>query len=141
MLIGDLDVPVGTLTVGGGVLVRPLTTLAGAAKVMTESLIGLLLVGDFADDVQGVISERDIVRAVASDADVTEERVRDWMTDDLLTVAATTSVRDAAYALLQAEVRHLVVTDGDRPAGVISERDVLAAAMASDEEAKGSLLG
>lgn len=141
MLIGDLADPVRTLTGGSGVWVRPLTTLAGAAKMMTESGIGLLLVEDGSDQVLGVISERDIVAAVADGGDIREERVRDWMTEDVLSVTADTTVRAACAALLEADVRHLVVTDDSQPAGVVSVRELLAVAMASDTATRESLLG
>lgn len=141
MLIGDLNVPLRTLTSGGGLWIRPLAVLTQAAGMMTESGIGLLLVEDGQQRVIGVISERDLTRAVASGVDLTDDRVRDWMTDDVLTIDAETSVRNAAYAMLEADVRHVVVVEDDQPAAVVSIRDVLAAAMASDASERRSLLG
>lgn len=142
MLIGDLNVPLRTLTTGEGLWIRQLAVLTQAAGMMTESGIGLLLVEDGEQRVIGVISERDLSRAVAAGVDLTDDRVRDWMTDDVLSMSGEASVRDAAYAMLEADVRHIVVTNDDNwPTGVVSIRDVLAASMATDASEHRSLLG
>lgn len=142
MLIGDLNVPIRTLTTGKAVGIAPTATLVQAAHAMDELTIGLLVVEHPTEGTPiGVISERDICRAVAEDRDLHDERVSGWMTDDLLRVEAETTARQAAYALLEADVRHLLVDEGTWPAGIVSSRDVLAAAMASDAAERRSLLG
>lgn len=143
MLIADLNVPLRTLTTGPGLWIRPLAVLTQAAGMMAESGIGLLLVEDGQQRVIGVISERDLTRAIATGVDLTDDRVRDWMTEDVLTMSGEASVRDAAHAMLEADVRHLVVADegDDWPAGVVSIREVLAAALATDASEHRSLLG
>ena len=125
--------PVGALVTSDPVDVLPNTTLRGAAGVLDEESVGALVVED-ADGIRGILSERDIVRALAEGADPDQARVVDVMADDLLTVAAATTIADAAEAMAENEVRHLVVTRGETLVGVVSMRDVLAVVLTEREQ-------
>jgi CBS domain-containing protein len=80
-----------------------------------------------------VLSERDIVAAIAAGDDVDTERVRDHASVDLIAVDEATSIVDSLTAMLEAEVRHLLVARNDVVFGVVSVRDLAAAIL---EEAK-----
>ncbi len=125
--------PVGALISGDPVNVLPNTTLRGAAGVLHEELVGALVVED-ANGVRGIVSERDIVRALAEGADPDDTRVLDVMAEDVLAVDAGTGVADAARAMADNEVRHLVVMRGDTLVGVVSMRDVLAVVLTEREQ-------
>ncbi|HYB85226.1 MAG TPA: CBS domain-containing protein [Streptosporangiaceae bacterium] len=72
----------------------------------------------------GLITEADIVHTVADGKDVNEVRIRDLMTKSPKTIAATTSVRDAAETMLAGHFRHLPVVDGARLAGMVDIGDI-----------------
>ena len=118
--------PVGTLLSPAVATVAPTATLAEAVEAMAADRLGLLVVTGTSGMV-GVISERDVIAALADGADLEEERVRDHATDRVVTVDADLSVAEAARRMVDAEIRHLAVTrDGD-VAGVVSVRDLLVA--------------
>ena len=127
-----LDHPVRSLVRRPMVTVDPGSTLREAARVLTDDLVGLVVVhgsrpaGASGTRVEGVISERDILRAVADHVRL-DERVDDVMTTDLATVDARDSVAKAINLVLANDIRHLVVTDHDLAVGVVSARDLLRA--------------
>lgn len=84
--------------------------------------------------VSGVITERDIVRAVAARADLSDP-VRRWMGAEPDVFEADTDVFDAAEWLLESGYRHLPVVEGEELLGVVSLRNLLGAVLrAIDEE-------
>lgn len=103
-------------------------TLRAAATRLAANQVGMLVVRRGALAV-GVLSERDIVTAVADGGDVDDIRVEDVMTEDLAGVQETASLRDAAVVMAANGIRHLLVRRDGRVTGVISARDVLAAMM------------
>jgi CBS domain-containing protein len=105
------------------VTVAPEDTLGEAAAKMTEKGIGAVVVSDFGRMI-GILSERDIMRAVADRIHSSEARVREWMTADPITATTETSVEEAGRTMLENGFRHLPVVDGERAIGMISIRDV-----------------
>jgi len=83
----------------------------------------------------GVVTERDLVRAVAAGVDPGREPVHRWMGPDPDTFAADTDVFEAAEWLLEAGYRHLPVVDAHGELlGIVSLRDLLRSILASLEE-------
>jgi CBS domain-containing protein len=105
------------------VTVAPEDTLGEAAAKMTEKGIGAVVVSDFGR-VIGILSERDIMRAVADRIHSSEARVREWMTADPITATTETSVEKAGRTMLENGFRHLPVVEGERAIGMLSIRDV-----------------
>lgn len=116
--------PVGTLIGDPVATIRPTATLREAAEALAADGVGLLVVVD-ASGVRGVISERDIVQAIAEDLDLEVERVRDVASTDLLSVEESASVTDAARAMSKAQIRHLAIARNGVVTGVVSIRDVV----------------
>ncbi len=102
------------------------TSLRDVAAKLADSSVGLVVVVD-GGSVAGVVSERDIVLAVAEGADLDEIRAEDVMSTDLLAVDGRDDIGRAGRIMLDSAVRHLLVSGTD--GGVISIRDVLAAAL------------
>lgn len=111
-------------------IVSPSATLEAAAGLLAADELGLLVVVG-ATGVRGVISERDLVVAVADGADLAVERVADHASTDVLTVTESATLDEAARTMRDAGIRHLLVTRHDEPVGVVSIRDVLDALLAS----------
>ena len=105
------------------VTVAPEDTLGEAAAKMTEKGIGAVVVSDFGRMI-GILSERDIMRAVADRIHSSEARVREWMTADPMTATTETSVEEAGRTMLENGFRHLPVVEGERAIGMLSIRDV-----------------
>lgn len=105
------------------VTIAPGTTVAEAATVMGGHGVGSALVMD-GDDLVGIFTERDIVRALGADFDAPRHPVDGWMTRAPVTVAPTATVRLALDRMLEGGFRHLPVLDGGRLVGVVSMRDL-----------------
>lgn len=114
---------------------RPEDTLAEAARRMWEQQTGSLLVFD-GDDLVGIITERDVLKAVAEGIRLETTRVSEVMSKDLVTVDSGTSLREAARVMTEKWIRHLPVVEGGRLVGIVSQRDlagVLASALNEPE--------
>jgi CBS domain-containing protein len=118
--------PIGTIVSTPVATVRPTDTLREAARLLAADRVGLLVVLDHRG-VRGVLSERDLVTAVADGEDVEVERVADYLVSDLVTVEESVSIEQAAMTMSEAELRHLTVARGGEVIGVVSIRDVVAA--------------
>jgi CBS domain-containing protein len=113
------------------VIVAPETTVAEAATMMGTSQVGSALV--MADGaLAGIFTERDVMRAVASDFDAAHHSVSEFMTRDPATVEQATGVREALDTMLRGGFRHLPVVEGTSVTGVVSMRD-LTASLGRDE--------
>lgn len=98
--------------------------LADAARLMISEDVGSVAVVD-GSALLGILTERDIVRAVTAEVDLTKATTRQWMTADPDVCDPDLSVEDAARWMLSAGYRHLPVSEGNRLLGVVSIKDVL----------------
>jgi CBS domain-containing protein len=105
------------------IAVVPTATVAEAATVMGEHHVGSALVLD-GDRPCGIFTERDILRALASDFDAAHHPVEHWMTRDPVSVDVGTDVREVRDLMLARGFRHVPVTDGERLVGIVSLRDL-----------------
>lgn len=108
------------------VTIRPDATVATAARMLKLEGIGALVVSEDGDHVGGIVSERDIVRAlVTHGADLLQEPVSAIMTSSVKTCTLDANVKDVMGEMTRSRVRHLPVLEGDRLAGMISIGDVV----------------
>lgn len=103
--------------------VEPTATVAEAATVMGGRHIGSVLVLSGAETA-GIFTERDILRALASDFDAAHHPVADWMTHDPVTIEVDADVVVARDLMLERGFRHLPVTDDGALVGIVSLRDL-----------------
>jgi len=103
--------------------VEPTATIAAAATVMGSRHVGSALVMD-GERLAGIFTERDILRALASDFDAAGHTVAEWMSKDPGTIAPEATVAEALDRMLEEGFRHLPVMEGDRLVGVVSLRDL-----------------
>lgn len=105
------------------VTVERSATIAEAATLMGERGVGSALVVE-GGRAAGIFTERDILRALASDFDAAHHRVEQWMTHDPVGIDADASVREARDLMLHEGFRHLPVTEGGVLVGIVSIRDL-----------------
>lgn len=99
-------------------------TLQEAAQEMRERNISSLVVTE-RDRLVGIMTERDMVSAVADGVDATVAHVRDYMTSNPVSIRPDLSVEEATQVMLENGFRHLPVVDDDqRLIGIISIRDL-----------------
>ncbi|HEX6712999.1 MAG TPA: CBS domain-containing protein [Thermoleophilaceae bacterium] len=109
---------------GDPVTVDASATAEEAAKLMDQNDIGNVLVVEN-DEVQGIVTDRDIVVRVVAKGNGADASVREAATTDLETIAPDTSIDDAIQKMEQGNVRRLpVVEDDGKPVGVISLGDL-----------------
>src|SRR5437763_742939 len=103
--------------------VAPATTVAEAATLMASRHIGSALVCD-GEELAGIFTERDIVRALSQDFGAPSEPIENWMTRDPKTVGPDADVRECLDIMVQRGFRHLPVTEGRKVVGIVSIRDL-----------------
>ena len=115
------------------IITRPMITITAddtvltAAKLLVQNNVGLLVVTEpgAGGKLAGVISERDIIRLVASGR-MLEFPVGVVCTKNVVTVRGNADVAEAAKAMNKNGIRHVVVVDDrDKPLGVVSIRDLV----------------
>ena len=96
-----------------------------AADTMQRDGVAALVVTN-GDQIAGIVSERDIVRALSHDGErVLSMTVGEVMSHTVVTVLPSDTVKLAMRLMTDRRVRHLVVTDNGKPAGVVSMGDVV----------------
>jgi CBS domain-containing protein len=102
--------------------VDPMASIGEAAEKMMDAGVGAVVVMEDMVRLVGIVTERDILRAVAQRARAAEARVRQWMTDSVITIEPDSSVEDAAKMMFDRNFRHLPVTKDGRLLGIVSLR-------------------
>ena len=106
--------------------IPPEATLFEAARVLTLNRIGALLVHDRKGALSGIISERDIVRAVAEEgASALALTVGQRMTKDVATCAENDTIAEIMETMTRCRFRHMPVVENGRVAGIVSIGDVV----------------
>jgi CBS domain-containing protein len=107
--------------------VGPDHTLADAARLMADRNVGAATVLDTDGEGPGIITERDVLRAIAAGQDPTTELVRDHLTANATVGSPHASLEEAARTMDERGFRHLIVCDdvtGD-VTGMLSMRDIV----------------
>jgi CBS domain-containing protein len=105
-------------------VVAPEDTLGEVAERMTQQNTGAVVVKDFGRLI-GILTERDMLRAMAARVHTSDARVRQWMTADPVTAEPEMDLEEAAQVMLDNGFRHLPVVDGSNILGVVSLRRVM----------------
>jgi CBS domain-containing protein len=108
------------------ITVAPEDTLGEVAEQMTALDTGSVVVKDFGTLI-GILTERDLLKAMAARVHSSEARVRQFMTVDPITAAPDMDCEEAEQIMLDTGFRHLPIVDGDDVVGVVSLRRVVAA--------------
>jgi CBS domain-containing protein len=108
----------------GAVTIESTDNLRQASRELAGDNIGSLIVSDSRGCV-GILTERDLTRAIADEVDLDTTTVEEYMTESPIEVDRNGAIGDAIAKMNEYEVRHLVVTeDGNNVVGVVSMRDI-----------------
>jgi CBS domain-containing protein len=107
-------------------MVEPHATLRDVVDVLAKEHIGAVIVSDAAGALLGILSERDVVRAIASGGpEALDDAVSQHMTKDVVTAGEDDSVLDVAQKMTRGRFRHMPVVAGGRVVGIVSTGDAV----------------
>lgn len=132
----------GVLKQKGGTLltVQPHATIADVVQTLTTNRIGAVLVVSSDGGLEGILSERDIVRSLAENGAGTLDRTAaDLMTSNVTTATPQTTVAAAMELMTSGRFRHVPVMEDGRLVGLVSIGDVVKAKIADAEQEVDSL--
>jgi len=114
--------------------VGPEKTLGDVIHILAEKRIGALVVAHPDGTVVGIVSERDIMRALARlGAATLDAPVGDHMTANVTTCNRSTTIEDVMELMTNGRFRHIPVCEGGRLVGIVSIGDVVARRIATVE--------
>jgi CBS domain-containing protein len=106
--------------------VQPGATLSAAVKILGEKKIGAVLVLNMAERIEGILSERDIVRVLSErGAAVLDEPISNVMTRKVVSCRPSDTVGAIMEMMTLGKFRHLPVVDDGKVVGLISIGDVV----------------
>jgi CBS domain-containing protein len=106
--------------------IEPVATLAAAIKTLAEKRIGAIVVTGAEARIVGIISERDIVRALSQQgAEALARPVAEVMTRNVVTCSERDTIAQLMERMTEGKFRHLPVVEQGRLAGIISIGDVV----------------
>ena len=122
------------------VTANPDDTVASVAELLKREGIGAVIVTGAGGSVAGILSERDIVRAIpAKGSDLLESRAADLMTRDVITCTPDMDVDDVRKLMTEGRFRHVPVLVDGRLAGIVSVGDVVKQRLDELEAETGAL--
>ncbi len=116
------------------VTLGPNATVGQAVTLLAENKIGVLVISTDGRSIRGILSERDIVRAMAEHSAIAELPVSDLMTRDVVTCKPHDTLAELMSLMTERRIRHLPVVEGDRLAGIVSIGDVVKFRLAEIED-------
>jgi CBS domain-containing protein len=109
-------------------------TLHAVAEALTDQGIGALAVDDGDGRATSVVTERDLVLALAEHRDPAQTRAADIASGDLIRCSKDATVADVAELMMSRYVRHVFVEGEGTVVGIVSARDLLGVYAAADVE-------
>lgn len=127
---------------GGVISVKPNSTVGDATKVLSDKRIGTLVVSTDGDTLEGILSERDIVRALGvSGPACLEQKVHELMTAKIITCEPTEQADSVLAKMTEGRFRHMPVMVDGKMVGLISIGDAVKARLAELSMEKDALQG
>jgi CBS domain-containing protein len=115
--------------------IDPAASVRDAAALLKQEGIGALVVSRTGRDLAGILSERDIVRALATHPEgLLDRKVADLMTHEVKTCGAEDEVTELMAVMTRSRIRHLPVVDVEGLIGIISIGDVVKQRLGELEE-------
>jgi CBS domain-containing protein len=115
------------------VTVHPDATVHELVAMLAQHNIGALVVSHDGSSVDGIVSERDVVRRLGQDESVLDAQVSSIMSADVATCDGHQSTDDLMALMTARRFRHVPVVEDDRLVGIVSIGDVVKSRMADLE--------
>jgi CBS domain-containing protein len=123
--------------------IGPKASIAEAVALLREHNVGALVVVAAKSRIAGILSERDIVRALADETightEILKRRVSDLMTGEVTTCGSRSSVNDLMRVMTDRRIRHVPVVDDGGLNGIVSIGDVVKSRIEELETEAGTL--
>ncbi|NLD75401.1 MAG: CBS domain-containing protein [Acidimicrobiales bacterium] len=135
-LTGPGATAISTVVAGEVQRTTPDATLYEVAALLTAEGIGALVVddgGDGEDEAIAVVTERDIIRALAELSDPGDTKVHSVASTDLVWCDAESTVAEVAEMMSERFLRHVLVEDDGELIGIVSARDLLGVYAAAED--------
>ncbi len=126
MRISDV---IGSKTSKDVITISPDATVRELIRLLAEHNVGALIVSGDGVGVDGIVSERDVVRHLLDSDGILDGAVSAIMTVDVATAEPTTSLDAMRVLMTERRIRHVPVVSEGRLTGIVSIGDVVKAAM------------
>ncbi len=122
--------------------ISPAASVTELCAVLTEHNIGAAVVSADGSSVEGIVSERDVVRFLAAEGAVAlNSTVGDIMTEVVAVCEPDSDSDDLMMTMTERRIRHVPVVEGENLSGIVSIGDVVKVTVAALEDEKATLLG
>ncbi len=120
--------------------IEPGSLLRDVVDVLAAKHIGALVIADAEGRMHGIVSERDVVRAIAQRGpDALDHPVSDYMTREVVTTTEAEDIVSAVQKMSDGRFRHMPVMEGDRLVGLISTGDAVKYRLEQMEQEQAAL--
>ena len=117
---------VNDLVQRGCVTVPPTATVKEVVEILNKHGIGALVVANSRGDLKGIVSERDIVRALVKKPGLLDRKVSSLMTTSVITTGLDDTSADLLKTMTEKRIRHIPILDADKKVvGIVSIGDVV----------------
>ena len=123
------------------IVCAPTTPVRDAISRMRTHRIGSIVVVDTAGAPIGIFTLRDLIDRVTPDSAALDAPISSVMTGDLYTLPPSATVYEAALAMLRHGIRHVLVVEGSRLVGIVSEKDLFSLQRVSMRQLAGAIRG
>jgi CBS domain-containing protein len=120
----SLETTLGELAMRQPLTCLPGETLQGAVRLMHELQVGSIVIAEEDMKPQGIFTLRDLRKAIARDDADLQQPISQLMTPDPFHLPSRASAFDAAIAMTERHIAHVLLVDKGRLCGVVSERDL-----------------
>jgi len=113
------------------IFISETSTIYEGAKKMSDENKGSLLIGNYNEQIgnfnelKGILTERDIIRAIAAKKDLNANILEIATKENLITIDEDENITKAAVLMSKHNIRHLIVKSGDKVSGILSTRDLM----------------
>jgi len=124
------------------ITIKPTESVAAAAQLLAKHRIGAVIVSRDGGTVDGILSERDIVKALGTTGiDCMTKQAQDLMTATVVACKLDDTANSILERMTEGRFRHMPVIDAGRMVGVISIGDVVKARIAEIQHENSALTG
>lgn len=114
--------------------IKASSPLSEFVRIACEKKIGALVVTDGANELAGIVTERDVLYQCDKKTDFAQVLIGDVMTRNIVTIDINTGIQTAMDIMFSKNIRHLPVMDGTKIMGMITIRDLIRAIRKVDED-------